>query len=317
MKKIFSYSLSLGVAIGLTPLIAFADSSSINFEPPTYSLGSIHLQDDWSSLGSAGSGCATYDHAVASNTYGYTTFATQSLRLSNAVTSGCFGDQTFSKSLANEAGETSATNAGMSAGTRQAHFDISFDIASTVPSAQQVGMLMSVAPDRGDGARMSYLRFEDGLSGLDVFFDDVQGTGNPANFVETQVATGLNRATPHRIRFSIDFVDGPSNDVVKIYIDGFLVHTGTTWENYFRYDNEALPEAGTRTVDSLLFRTGGSAVPGNVGKGFLFDNLTLSSGPTPVGPPTNKEQCKNDGWTIFNNPTFKNQGDCVSYTNRP
>jgi hypothetical protein len=34
-----------------------------------------------------------------------------------------------------------------------------------------------------------------------------------------------------------------------------------------------------------------------------------------VGPPTNKDQCKKDGWKTFNNPSFKNQGDCVSYTN--
>jgi hypothetical protein len=32
-----------------------------------------------------------------------------------------------------------------------------------------------------------------------------------------------------------------------------------------------------------------------------------------TAPPTDKDQCKNDGWTSFNNPTFKNQGDCVSY----
>lgn len=39
--------------------------------------------------------------------------------------------------------------------------------------------------------------------------------------------------------------------------------------------------------------------------------------PTPVvGPPTNKDQCKNGGWMTFNTPRkFKNQGDCVSYTN--
>lgn len=35
-----------------------------------------------------------------------------------------------------------------------------------------------------------------------------------------------------------------------------------------------------------------------------------------VGPPTSKNQCKNDGWKIFNNPTFKNQGACVSYVER-
>jgi hypothetical protein len=34
---------------------------------------------------------------------------------------------------------------------------------------------------------------------------------------------------------------------------------------------------------------------------------------TLVGPPTNKDQCKNGGWALFNNPSFKNQGECVSF----
>ncbi|MBI1863001.1 hypothetical protein HYS00_02690 [Candidatus Microgenomates bacterium] len=34
-----------------------------------------------------------------------------------------------------------------------------------------------------------------------------------------------------------------------------------------------------------------------------------------IGPPANKDQCKNDGWMSFNNPSFKNQGQCVSFTN--
>lgn len=32
-----------------------------------------------------------------------------------------------------------------------------------------------------------------------------------------------------------------------------------------------------------------------------------------VGPPADKDLCKKDGWKKFNNPTFKNQGECVSY----
>ena len=32
-----------------------------------------------------------------------------------------------------------------------------------------------------------------------------------------------------------------------------------------------------------------------------------------TAPPTNKDQCKKNGWKSFNNPTFKNQGDCVSF----
>lgn len=30
-------------------------------------------------------------------------------------------------------------------------------------------------------------------------------------------------------------------------------------------------------------------------------------------PPASKDSCKNGGWMTFSNPSFKNQGDCVSY----
>ena len=32
-----------------------------------------------------------------------------------------------------------------------------------------------------------------------------------------------------------------------------------------------------------------------------------------VGAPTTTAQCMNGGWRNFTNPTFKNQGDCVSF----
>ena len=31
--------------------------------------------------------------------------------------------------------------------------------------------------------------------------------------------------------------------------------------------------------------------------------------------PRNADDCKDKGWTSYNNPKFKNQGDCVSYVN--
>jgi glucuronoarabinoxylan endo-1,4-beta-xylanase len=33
-------------------------------------------------------------------------------------------------------------------------------------------------------------------------------------------------------------------------------------------------------------------------------------GDTPA--PTSKDECKQGGWATFNNPSFRNQGDCVS-----
>ncbi len=241
----------------------------------TFTLGSVNGQHGWSVTG-------PFDQEIVANTYGYPTFGCKSLRISDAVTSGSFGDQTFSYSIANEAGETDALNGGMSGGTRQNRFEAQFDLASVMATLQP-GMHMSVSPDRGDGARMSYLRFDDMADGIHVTFYDVQGENagfQAANFVPTDIAT-LNRTAPHTIKFVMDFVDGASNDVVKIYIDGSLVHTGTTWENYFRFDTESQPDPSyankSRTVDSLLFRQSGTATPANDNNGFLVDNVSLTS----------------------------------------
>src|SRR5262249_53147270 len=84
----------------------------------------------------------------------------------------------------------------------------------------------------------------------------------------------------HTFKFVIDFIDGPSNDVVYIYIDGGLIRMGTSWENYYRFNPESHnPAYATRAVNCLLFRVGGSAVPANIGNGFLIDNVSLASGP--------------------------------------
>lgn len=283
MKQLTTLPVAIAAlfAVIVFAFFAFADSASIDFE--SYTLGTVNGQDGWSALGSVGSGCAVYDVEVGSS-FGVPGFGSKSLRISNAVTSGCFGDQTFSKSLVDEAGETDAQNGGMSGGTRQNHFEAQFDIRA-MQLSQQPGLFLSVSPDRGDGARMSYLGFEDTPGGIDVIFYDVQGTDNPANFVPTTVATGLSRAVTHTAKFVIDFVDGPSNDVVEIYIDDVLVHTGTTWENYFRFDDESNPGLvnESRTVDSLLFMARGAAAPATLGEGYLIDNVSLSS--STVAPP--------------------------------
>jgi hypothetical protein len=240
--------------------------------------------------------------------------------MSNAVTSGCFGDQTFSKPTTDEAGEASAASDGMSSGPRRPGFIAEWDFASTVPGAEQPGLSVVASPDRGDGARMSWVQMADTPAGLQVnFYDyrdnapfggavgDVTGCDVEDDFAFTPGAV-LSRTVPHRIRIEMDFVAGPRNDVVRVYVDGVLSHTGTSWEDYFRYC-EGNP---TRTVDSILFRTGGTAAPATAGNGFVIDNFSVA---TEVGPPTDKDQCKNDGWKSFNTPRkFKNQGDCVSYT---
>lgn len=262
------------------PVIPSCSADNTTFD--TFTNGSVNGQGGWSSTG-------PFDQEIVTNDYGYSELGCKSLRISNAVTSGSFGNQTFSYSTANEAGESDALNGGLSSGARVNHYEAQFDFASA-SSDYQPGLFLSVSPDRGDGARMSYLGFEDTPGGINVTFYDVQGenTGHQvANFVETIVATGLSRDVVHTAKFAIDFVEGPSNDVVNIYIDGVLVHTGTTWENYYRFDTESQGsphdenlENKSRTVDSLLFRVSGAAAPATAGLGYLIDNVLIATADT-------------------------------------
>jgi hypothetical protein len=279
-RKGFALLLIFVLIMGLGTSRALADSSLINFE--SYTIGTVNGQDGWSSLGAAGSGCAVYDHQVVdSSAFGITAFGNKSLRMSNAVTSGCFGDQTFSKSLVDEAGETSAISDGLSGGTRRPYFKAQWDFASTTPNSLQSGLSVVASPDRGDGARMSWVQMTDTASGLGVNFYDYQESAMAAicdndDFVFINVASNLDRTTKHTIKLEMFFLDGALNDVVKIWVDGVLKHTGTSWEDYFR-SCEGNP---TRPVDSILFRTAGTSAPATAGYGFLIDNLTLFSGST-------------------------------------
>ena len=296
-------------------------TTTFNFEPLSAGIWymsfpvPLHGQDDWSSLGANGSGCAVYDHQIVVNTYNYPTFELQSLRLSNAVTSGCFGDQTFSKRLPNGAsGEPDAdgTEFEFSPGPTRSHFEAQWDFASTVPDAEQPDLSVVASPDRGDGSRMSWVQMLDTPNGIDINFVDVRGTKDPANFVgPTRVISNLDRSVPHTIRITMDFVPGPSNDVVKVYVDGSLHRIGTSWENYYRYDSEAQPGhlGKVPIVNRILFRTGGTAAIDNLGKGFLIDNFSMKS----AQGPADASQCRNGGWQTYD--WFSNQGECMQSVN--
>ena len=276
------------LAVFVLPALMSADSLTITFEAPTYHLGSIDGQNGWA--GTAGGPInILIDQEVVANTYGYTSFGGQSWRMSNAYTDGAFGDWPFSPSLTNEAGETTAQNLGFSGGIRQNHFEVRWDFASTVRNAEQPGLQISTSPDRGDGARMSFIRMKDLPAGLSVEFSEyldhppfgtplnpAAGCGPEDEFLITTVASGLSRNRPHTVKLTMDFVDGPRNDVVKVYVDGTLRHTGTSWEDFFRWC-ELTGES--RTVDSMIFqaRTSGGTAPFTRGNGFLIDNLTYFS----------------------------------------
>jgi hypothetical protein len=259
MKRFMMFATFVVASIGL--LASFAGAAAANSTGPIgfesgegYNLGDINGQpnnaNNWMKTGA-------YDVAVVTipNTASTGFDGAQALRLSDSITSGSFGDQTFSPGV---------DPAGQSTSLR--HFASSFMIGTT-QSGVQSGLSMSVSPDNGSGARMTYLRFEDQADGVHVFFDQARG----ANFKETDIAT-LDRATASRITFLIDF-NAASSKAVTIKINDVVKATGSTWDSYYQ-TQEHNP---TPTVSKMLFRFGGTAHSANAGQGFLVDGLTLAS----------------------------------------
>jgi hypothetical protein len=328
---------AIGLVIACSAAIVIAEAlPTVTFE--NFSQGSPNGQFGWKSTGSDGinpfncDGHQNYDHMIAPNVTRFASFGRQSLRISNAVTSNCLQDQTFSAPVVNEAGETTAFDPNVPRGVRQRTFMFAFDLASTLPASHQQDLQAIASADNGSGGRMSWVRVEDAAGGLQVVFADYQdrppygsednpenGIGPEDGFFFTTVASGLDRAAKHRVRMDHSFEEGPHNDVVILNVDeGRFVHRGTSWEDFYRWAQPAVvpgqpkPVRESRVARSILFHSRGVAAPNTRGFGFEFDNVDQASGPILVGPPSDKDECKEGGFRTFNNPSFRNQGECVS-----
>jgi hypothetical protein len=255
MKRLIILAAIVFAALGLAG-VATADSQGpITFESSQgYTAGqNINGQNLWSNTGLYDANVVATSGYAAASGYG---FGDQALQISNSKTSGSFGDQTFAPLL----------TTGALAGTATQHFTASFAIGTT-QSTVQTGLSISVSPDNGQGARMSYLRFDDQTNGVHVFFDEARG----ATFKETDIAT-LSHAAAHTVAFSIDFTAASSKQVT-ITIDGTVKAVGSTWASYYQ-TQEHNP---TSPVKTMLFRAGGTAVSTLAGQGYLIDNLTYAT----------------------------------------
>jgi len=63
-----------------------------------------------------------------------------------------------------------------------------------------------------------------------------------------------------------------------VWLNGSLIHTGSTWESYYNSFEAITP--GTRrvqAVDSMLFRVSGTAATANSGNGFYFEDFEIGN----------------------------------------
>jgi uncharacterized repeat protein (TIGR01451 family) len=263
--------------------MAWADTyDANNFASPTFHVASVNGQDGWTSAppnSSSGTGSPTgeFDQGIVATSDFYSPapagFGPQAFRISNAYTSGVYALQTFSARLKDAAGESQPNT----------EFIASFSFI-TATTAYQPGLYLSISADNGVGGRVSYIKLIDTTEGIAVSFQDTPELDGA--FVSYPLAV-LARGVPHTIRLWIKFNSGPDNDLVRVDIDGRP--TGqcyTTWENYLRANPDGSTGGVVPVTNSLQFResspTGG--VPGVLGKGFLFGNVTLTSD-NGAGPP--------------------------------
>ncbi|MCL4354777.1 hypothetical protein M1349_04930 [Patescibacteria group bacterium] len=341
--KLYLAAIVIAILAGLVliftvfsnPVKSQANVYSTDFE--NFNLGSVGGQYGWIVNGQI-------DEEEVTPQLSFGNFGLKSFRISNAIRTQ--GSNVVSSPLQDEAGESEAENASLSAGVRQPHFEVEWDFASANPEGVQQNLAIEANMDRGDANPMSTITIRDVAAGsiligsryvqvpdgllvlLDEYKTDLVCVGSGGTYSNCSdvrivpVAVGLSRNISHHIKATIDFVDGSNNDVVTVCVDNLSCYTGNSLEDMYRLGlgTPQLP----KTVDSVLFRSSGGTVGGILGKGFYFDNFSIissnpgapTSAPTLTPVPENynpKDDCEGEGWRDFESPSFKNQGDCVSY----
>jgi hypothetical protein len=293
-------SAAIAAAIGcLGALIAApaagADTNGFQFGNP-FTPGEIVGQQ-----GFTGDQCDDYDAEIESNAAAHQpAFGAQSLRVSNAVVSGCV-DHLYPPGLVDEAGESDSSSFGVSGGNRQGQFVASLDFR-VFDDSQEDGLFISWSPSNTVGGRHG--RFDlvydelanSGAGAIDVIYADTPdpscpgGAAGCVTFRQTTIANDLALDETHSIRLELAFNDGNDNDAAEITVDGTPIvqpaDPFTSWENYYRNDPEQAPNNAVPTIDSVWIgaRSGQGAAITTAGEGFLIDDLRYESFGNPNGP---------------------------------
>jgi hypothetical protein len=201
-KKAFMGAVAIAASLLLaTPVLAATESEDFDDWTPSTPLAA---EQGWAYGYGAARDLELVDNGID---------GTNSVRISNKLMDGAFGDWLYSKPLS-----TAATENG------EQVFTAEFDIASTSPNLQQ-DLQISVSPQTSGGARMSFLKFADTPEGIKVSFADVLNLDETvgfqnAPFRQVDIATLADRDATHHVKLVMNLIPGPHNDVVQVYIDG-------------------------------------------------------------------------------------------------
>jgi VCBS repeat-containing protein len=260
------------VVIPVGPLpagVSFVGGSAATINFSGYALGSVVGQFGWTD-GSPGSP----DNEIVDVS------GNRMLRLANDPTSGDFAGP-FSPAFAISAGEASAPADTLS---------FSFVIKAVNGAADGSRLEIDLgSSDRDD--RYNFMAIEYTAGGLRLVqntpnADGVNWQSNDFDFGTGSVQLGalLNASVSHTIQVIFRAVDGSNNDIVEYYVDGMLVGTGSTFENFSEFHVGQPHASAINSVNNVLFRAGDPAGnpfpadgPGGNRQGFYIDDLAMSA----------------------------------------
>ncbi len=221
---------------------------------------------------------------------------------------------------------TDPTNATctVTAGGGGAPFYTLADLKTACPNAKIVGFGVNIGSNNPD-----YTVLTDGVTFNDTTYDfevaviieDVDTTA-PTLPVHVSPANGATTTTAALTMVDwTDSTDASSTPVTYTY-QSSLAST-TNLDGSFTAPvytsgplaTSSIPTpgtpAGTYFWHVMAMDTAGNETAWTTPWMFIVDNSGTTTPPTSTGP-TDKDQCKDGGWRTFTNPTFRNQGQCVS-----
>jgi hypothetical protein len=308
MRNAMTLIVAAGMAVTATASADYFDSFSTSWLPSGAQsgtlAGTVDMQNGWTTRDAFTSATTVgkWDQQVmdVNDANG----SRRVFRMSNAITSGTYSSQVFSSVSGQVAGESGAalwndrgTNGsaplnplgyGAYAASDSFYSKVAFRSAT---GAAQAGLSLTLsASAKQSSVRMTWLNLQDTGAGFNVNYFESGGNGEFAA-TSTTIASGLSYADLHTLEMGITFVDGVNtvggtvfgNDIVRIWLNGSLIHTGTTWESYYYSSTSERNAIGTpgaprlQAVDSMLFRSAGTAASGTSGNGFYFEDFAIGN----------------------------------------
>ncbi len=254
--------------------VSFVAATALTIDFEDYALGSVVGQNGWTDASPNSPANAIVDID-----------GDQSLLLANDPASGDFGGP-YSPALAFSVGENIT---GANGDTISFAFTIRAVSEVADGSRMEIDFGQAAFNDRFNFMAVEYvdggLRLVQSTPTLDgnwtndngVAADFTFGTGN------VELIAGLDPTVDHTIEVRLRTVDGLNNDVIEFWVNGDLVGTGGSFENFYANFTSGWDPADY-SVNRILFRGGeaaGNPFPvdgaGPNRQGFLIDDVTISA----------------------------------------